>query len=213
MSKVERLCGNPSCDKAGIHLCSGCGEEIYCSKDCQKNHWNSHKLACQRATKAKTAAAVLSLESLSVKQLKNVLKAKAATFDAVKKSKVLNELEKHIEKETLVKYVSEYVKPSEVQSLLSATNTTTSEPKPTKQKKSNKTTQPIPTPDQLRQQAAMMRKNPAMVRKANPAFSNMTDDQIRQYADHIEQVINFNTVIHYLKYNKAFVNRQRQIQL
>jgi len=33
----------------------------------------------------------------------------------------------------------------------------------------------------------MIRKNPDLVRKSQPMFANMTDDQIRAYADHIEQ--------------------------
>jgi len=34
----------------------------------------------------------------------------------------------------------------------------------------------------------MMRNNPSLVRQSNPAFKNMTDEQIRQYADQMEQV-------------------------
>ena len=34
----------------------------------------------------------------------------------------------------------------------------------------------------------MMRNNLSLVRQSNPAFKNMTDDQIRQYADQMEQV-------------------------
>jgi hypothetical protein len=49
---------------------------------------------------------------------------------------------------------------------------------------------PTPTPDQLRQQAAMIRKNPAMVRRANDMFKNFTDEQIKAYADQLEQVRN-----------------------
>jgi len=44
-----------------------------------------------------------------------------------------------------------------------------------------------PTPEQLRSQAAMIRKNPDLVRKSQPMFANMSDEQIRAYADHIEQ--------------------------
>lgn len=39
-----------------------------------------------------------------------------------------------------------------------------------------------------RQQATMMRKNPQMVRDSQPAFNNMTNEQIMAYADQLEQV-------------------------
>ena len=190
-SKVERLCANKKCDKVGVHLCSGCGEEIYCSKECQKEHWAIHKEACKAATKPQAAATARSFESLSVKQLKNVLKAKAATFDERKRTWMISEAEKHIEKPALIKFVSENVKFGEVEKLLSspaieAAKVKTEEKKKTKE--ALKSLFPTPTPEQLKQQAAMMRQNPDMVRQANPAFAKMTDQQIKDYADHLEKV-------------------------
>lgn len=194
------MCANPKCSKTGVHLCSGCSEEIYCSKDCQKVHWPAHKTACQAAAKSKLETPLTqSFDSLSVKQLKNVLIAKVANFEKSKKEKILNGLTNHVEKKELIKYISGYVKINEVESLLQAPP-----PSPTAGSSSDATTgssssgskrrplkpkaAPAPTPSQIHQQAMMMRKHPDMVRKANPAFAKMTDEQIRQYADHLEQV-------------------------
>eukprot|EP01038_Epipyxis_sp_PR26KG_P011909 gene11909-15933_t len=186
----DRKCGNTNCSNLGKHLCSGCGEEIYCSKDCQKSHWQTHKPRCQSATKPEAVAFMKSFDSLSIKQLKNIMKAKAATMEGKKREITLRKLDQIVEKPALVKFVQEFVTLSEVESLLSAhsttaVNDTSSSSKPTK-KKSNSST-PALTPDQLRQNAAMMRRDPAMVRRSQPAFANMTDEQIKQYADQLEQ--------------------------
>eukprot|EP01032_Pedospumella_encystans_P033902 gene33902-38315_t len=114
-SNVDRLCAKKGCDNVGKHLCSGCGEEIYCSKECQKAHWAEHKPSCKSAVKPESAALLKSLDSLSIKQLKNVMKAKAATFDNKKKTIVLTKLESIVEKPNLVKFVQEHVNISEVE--------------------------------------------------------------------------------------------------
>ena len=198
---TDRKCANKGCSNLGKHLCSGCGEEIYCSKDCQKAHWTSHKTACQSAVKPEAVAFLKSLDSLSIKQLKNVMKAKAASFDGKKKTIVLKKMEDIVEKPNLVKFVGEYVQLSEVEALLSAANAdpslgSSSGSVGSKSKSaSSRTTssinnnQPMPTPKQLREQAKMMREQPNAVRRANAMFQNMTDAQIRQYADQIEQVM------------------------
>lgn len=247
-----RQCANKSCSKIGIHLCSGCGEEIYCSKGCQKEHWPVHKPSCMQAVKPEAAAFMKSLDTMSVKQLKNIMRAKAATFEVKKRSIVLAQLEKIVEKPSLVKFVQEYVNPAEVESLLSAPApappSSSSSGGNGSQKKSSgrknggtssggipnphasrfaNNNYATPSPDQLRQQASMMRyvisllqkkilfrrekshiissllfslvstgfttvcrKHPGMVRKSNPAFAKMTDAQIRQYADQLEQAAN-----------------------
>lgn len=199
-SNVDRLCANKNCNKVGKHLCSGCGEEIYCSKECQKSHWADHKQSCKTAVKPEAAALLKSLDSLSIKQLKNVMKAKAATFDNKKKQIVLTKLDSIVEKPNLVKFVQEHVEISEVEGLLSASpssdsiNASSSSSSSSKSNQAYKAAaaaaakQPMPSPDQLRQQAKMMREQPNAVRKANAMFANMTDAQIRQYADQIEQV-------------------------
>lgn len=197
MAKVDRLCASSSCSNVGKHLCSGCGEEIYCSKECQKSHWATHKQSCKTAVKPEAAAFLKSFDSLSAKQLKNIMKAKAATYEGKRKSSVLAKLENIVEKPGLVKLVSEHVDPSEVEGLLSGSfvgvnesrNSSSSSTIKDKRKTSNSNNNgPTPTPEQLRQQASMMRKQPHLVRKANAAFANMTDEQIRQYADQLDQV-------------------------
>ena len=49
-------------------------------------------------------------------------------------------------------------------------------------------TGPSPTPEQMKQQAEMMRKHPDAVRRSNAALAHFTDQQIREYADQIELV-------------------------
>lgn len=51
-SKGKKTCAN--CDKAcnGLPLrCSGCKQVYYCSQDCQKKAWPTHKPSCKPATK------------------------------------------------------------------------------------------------------------------------------------------------------------------
>lgn len=201
MAEADKQCGNPKCTKVGKHLCSGCGGETYCSKACQKDNWPAHKPVCNAATKPEAVAFLKNLDSLSIKQLKNILKAKATQFEPKKKEIVLSRLDNIVEKPALVKYVSEYVEMGEVETLLStpvpaSTNNSSSSstgPHKGKRKKvasagnTRNNHQPTPSPDQMRQQASMMRKNPNMVRKANAAFSKMTDEQIRAYADQLDQ--------------------------
>jgi hypothetical protein len=45
----EKFCHHIGCNNAGEHVCSGCGNARYCSKECQKTCWKSHKLECQMA--------------------------------------------------------------------------------------------------------------------------------------------------------------------
>lgn len=213
-SKVERCCANPECEKIGVHLCAGCGEEIYCSKSCQKTHWLAHKAQCQNALRPKaTVSTTQSFDSLSIKQLKNVLKAKAGSFDRVKREKILDQLENIVEKPALVNFVSEYVKIAEVETLLavpessskaasatgSGSGLSTGKAKKDKDrerevKKQNMQGvqghggQHVPSPEQMRQQAAIMRKDPDLVRRQNPALANFTNQQIIDYANQMEQV-------------------------
>jgi hypothetical protein len=44
MKLVE--CARPGCDQLGTKGCSACSKEFYCSADCQKTNWKSHKPFC-----------------------------------------------------------------------------------------------------------------------------------------------------------------------
>ncbi|KAJ7153106.1 hypothetical protein C8R43DRAFT_885952 [Mycena crocata] len=51
--RVLRLCGDPTCRKkeervGQWHRCAGCKKEWYCSRQCQKGHWPSHRTACKK---------------------------------------------------------------------------------------------------------------------------------------------------------------------
>ncbi|CAI5510052.1 unnamed protein product [Closterium sp. Naga37s-1] len=53
-----RVCGAAGCGRVeggGVKLksCGGCGKVAYCSRDCQKAHWPSHKLTCPGRTNGK----------------------------------------------------------------------------------------------------------------------------------------------------------------
>lgn len=47
-------CGAPGCTSPGTKKCSRCGKEAYCSADCQRKAWSSHKLVCQSANTAES---------------------------------------------------------------------------------------------------------------------------------------------------------------
>jgi hypothetical protein len=157
-----------------------------------------HKASCKNAVKPSD---VQSFDMLSAKQLKNIMKAKAATYESNKRKITLEQIEKIVEKPQLVKFVEERVQLSEIESLLSAaesasnsSSSSSSSSSASKVKKPVIRTPPqnhlpTPTPEQLKQQAAMIRKDPGSVRRANPAFAKMTDEQIRAYADQLEKVI------------------------
>lgn len=209
MVEMEQLCANPTCNNPGKHLCSGCGGESYCSKECQKAHWPIHKSTCKASVKPEAAAFLKDFDMLTPKQLKNILKAKAATYESKKKSTVLAKLENVVEKPALIKLVKEHVNASEIELLLSnpagslkdqydqANTAANQQAKGASNARVKKQTTfapevasklATPSPDQLRQQASMMRKNPGLVRKANAAFAHLSDEQIRQYADQLELV-------------------------
>lgn len=203
MVEITRLCANPGCENPGKHLCSGCGGEIYCSRECQKAHWAVHKQTCKSSIKPEAAMFIKSFDELSVKQLKNIMIAKASTFDDAKKTKILKKVDSIVEKPALVRLVKEHVQPEEIEALLKTPASAKLEAKEAasssgnssssgnmKNKKVKQTFEglPTPTPEQLRQQASMMRKNPGLVRKSQPAFAHLTDEQIRQYADQLELV-------------------------
>ena len=107
-------------------------------------------------------------------------------------------MENIVEKPSLVKFVSQHVKISEVETLLavpeSSSKSSSPKPKVAKPAAPKPTVPqippntPMPSPEQLRQQAEMMRRNPDAVRRSTPAFAKLTDAQIREYADQMELV-------------------------
>lgn len=98
-------------------------------------------------------------------------------------------MESLVEKQSLIDLAKEHIQASELDKLL-AEITPAAPPKSTNSKSAYNIPDNFatPTPEQLRTQAAMIRKNPDLVRKSQPMFAKMTDDQIRAYADQIEQV-------------------------
>ncbi|KAF8958480.1 hypothetical protein BDZ97DRAFT_1841630 [Flammula alnicola] len=49
-AQSERQCANCSKSMLQTHLlaCSGCKLTLYCSRECQKNHWTAHKSFCSK---------------------------------------------------------------------------------------------------------------------------------------------------------------------
>lgn len=146
-----------------------------------------------------------SFDDLSIKQLKAVLTNKVAELDTKKREKVLTKLEKIVEKPALIDLVSKHVDIGEVGSLLKA-------PAVSKDQNSSSAARrgaaannnnnikynqnfAMPSSDQMKQQAAMLRSNPQLVRQSQPAFANYTDEQIRQIADQLDQVCFGNILI------------------
>ncbi|CAM6104525.1 unnamed protein product [Calypogeia fissa] len=44
-----KTCSSDSCKKPAGLKCSGCKTTLYCSKECQRSHWKTHKLTCPAA--------------------------------------------------------------------------------------------------------------------------------------------------------------------
>ena len=128
----------------------------------------------------------ISLESLSVKELKMILEHKNQRLvDSV------------TEKSDLRARVSECLLPSDKLPELLAN--AKAKPKASSNSGGNFTSANVSpadqlsnmSPDQLRQQARMMRTmDPSMIRRMNPQLANMTDFQLRQAADQMEMMAN-----------------------
>lgn len=41
------ICARPFCNKGGLNRCSICLRQPYCSGECQKIDWKSHKIICK----------------------------------------------------------------------------------------------------------------------------------------------------------------------
>ncbi|MCJ1235698.1 hypothetical protein MMC14_003669 [Varicellaria rhodocarpa] len=44
-------CSSNSCSNTGTSRCNGCQDVLYCSKECQKAHWKTHKQTCSSSQK------------------------------------------------------------------------------------------------------------------------------------------------------------------
>lgn len=72
--KITRICN--FCGKKEPHMptCSRCRTMLYCSKECQKKDWPSHKLTCNKeqsteATNTKRAAKILTKKASFIKAM------------------------------------------------------------------------------------------------------------------------------------------------
>lgn len=147
-----------------------------------------HKAACQKSM----TEGFKSFEDLTIKQLKTVFSNKVHKSYKKKEDKLMRKMEKIVEKAELIKFISEYVEFSEVSSLLITPKTDDKYAHVANKYKSKSIkfdgSQAKPSAGQMKEQANMMRSNPDLVRKANPAFANYTDQQIRQLADELDQM-------------------------
>lgn len=48
---MASTCSSPECSQTGALRCTGCSEVSYCSKDCQRTHWPTHKKNCAASLK------------------------------------------------------------------------------------------------------------------------------------------------------------------
>jgi hypothetical protein len=55
LETTSSICKIKGCNKKGIKRCSGCGWSRYCSRECQKNDWLSHKSNCCKKGKPNNA--------------------------------------------------------------------------------------------------------------------------------------------------------------
>jgi hypothetical protein len=208
------VCSCPGCSKEGTKLCSQCGEAAYCSSDCQKQAWvTGHKEQCRLATKPEVVSVTQRMDDLSLKQLKNLVIAKAAQFSNPKRTIVLGKLEKsEKDKAQLLKMAVENVKVEEVEPLLTGRGGAASSDSGgsgvrggsggvgggggsgkkllSRKDKAKAALQEhkMPSQEQLRRQAREMCRNPEMIRRANPEMRHFTDAQIREQAKEMEKM-------------------------
>lgn len=56
MSCVDSSCGNPTCAQTSKLKCTGCSKISYCSGECQRIHWSSHKSMCKKSSSKATSS-------------------------------------------------------------------------------------------------------------------------------------------------------------
>mmetsp|Transcript_44525 Transcript_44525/g.49915 ORF Transcript_44525/g.49915 Transcript_44525/m.49915 type:complete len:505 (-) Transcript_44525:62-1576(-) len=129
------------------------------------------------------------LESLSVKELKMILKHKKKQSDDVAlsgmdKSDLQSEISKHISSSDEIPELLAKVKAKELSQPVTGNNNTNIGA----QAADNLNNM---NPEQLRQQARLIRSMESnMIRRTNPQLANMTDDQLRMMADQMEMMAN-----------------------
>ena len=148
-------------------------------------------------------------DSLSVVKLKHVLNVKLETFDKEKKAYIRKKEEECAEKNDLIALIKDHVQEDELGKLLAKPDPLSNK---SKKKEANamkdaekmdklnrlKAKQrgggshgnmpPMPSQDQMRQNAAMIRKNPAMAKKGNPQLAKMSNEELMQLADQMEKM-------------------------
>ena len=220
---MANKCGHDGCEQKGKNLCSACAEVTYCSKDCQKAAWPTHKLVCKKAALVQANASLQqSFKDMSVTQLQNLLKTKMSKMPGISENKrklVLSQMETAIEKPALLRLVQDHVDPSEIETLLS-----NSGPAPVASSSGSSsssgrrvgnghqrtagmggtgmsaTNPKMPSPDQIRENIKHIRKNPDALRRAQPAqFGHMTDAEILKQVDMMEEVCSFHFSFHFSK--------------
>ena len=151
-----------------------------------------------------------SFESLSIVKLKHVLNVKLDTFDKEKKAYLNKKQSECTEKNELIALLKEHVEEGEIEKLLAKPDPLSNKSKKKeanaqkdaeKQDKLNRLRAkqrsgggshgnfpPVPSPDQMRQNAAMIRKNPSLAKKGNPQLAKMSNEELMQLADQMEKM-------------------------
>lgn len=214
MSSKPKQCSNPGCTKTGTHKCASCSNACYCSRECQVGHWDTHKNQCKASRSPKSGGssptggmAVPTFASLTIKQLKHVIRSKCNDYEDEERKAIIKDMNNMVEKEPLQALAEKHVKSTELLKLLSTL--------PDKAGSANQSVMIGSTgggssrrggmrqqyqqqevdvskasPKQLREQAAFLRRNPDMVRKTQPAMAHMSNQEILEAAQQLEELAN-----------------------
>ena len=143
------------------------------------------------------------IDELSILKLKHILHVKVQNLDKSKLDEVKKRENSCKERPELVRLVREHVASSEVGTLLKQEDPETGKKKGNEKEEEERAEMKrrvkakqrngggggggggggaggIPSPETLRQQASLIRKDPSRVRKATPQFSKMTDAELMQ---------------------------------
>ena len=200
----SKRCHNLDCKKVGSHTCAGCNYAIYCSKECQVNHWDAHKPVC-KAKKADSSNNLVAAgqnqthQSLTVKQLKHIIRSKTNDYPDAERKQIIEEMGKLVEKEPLVELAEKHVKPSEIAKLLSTlpdkggaapvVSSSSGRRQGSRQAvREEEVDMTKATPKQLREQANFLRKYPDMARRQQPALAHMSNAELIEAAQQLEEL-------------------------